>query len=332
MRRHSMIGLCLMAVLAVCACATASASAAGPEFGRCIKKAKAGGSGYSDGNCTEKAEAEAKYEWLAGPGPKPGFTTSARFVATEKTLLCRKWKKKIEEAEEAEAKGEKEIAKLRREEAEELLKKHKLTAPTCEKLLEENGGKGEGKEPAVLEETDGESVECSGVSTSGEYTSATTVSLKPTVFTGCEIPTSEPKGIACETAGYKEGEVVTASLEGVLGVIHKEPNPINDTAGIALSPAAGGTTVTELECGPIFGGALHITVIGSVIHKVTVNKMLLTEDEQFVQKDGIQKPEAFEGQPADVLETSLGGPYLQSGEELLTKLTNEEKIEVNTTV
>lgn len=328
MRRHSIIGLCLMTVLAFCAFATASASAAGPEFGRCLKKTKAGGKGYSDGNCTEGVETEAKYEWLAGPGPKHDFTTSARFVATEKTLICRKWKKKIEEAEEYEAEGKKELAELRRKEAKELLDKHKYTAIECEKLLEENEGKGEGKEPVVLEETSGETVECSGVSASGEYASATTVLLKPVVFTGCEIPSDESKGTACETAGDSEGEIVTSPLEGVLGIIHKEPKATNDTAGIALSPAPGSTAIAEFECGPF----VKVVVTGSVIHKVTVNKMLLTESEQFVQKHGIQKPEAFEGQAADVLETSLAGlENVQSGEELLTKLTNEEKIEVNTT-
>ena len=68
-----------------------------------------------------------------------------------------------------------------------------------------------------------------------------------------------------------------------------------------------------------------------MIHQVTANKMVLEETEKFVQSKGLQKPENFDGGPQDVLESSLeGAKPVQAGEGLLTKLINEEKIELST--
>jgi hypothetical protein len=79
------VGLALIAALAMSSLATTRASAEPPEFGRCAKKAKAEGIGYSDKKCSKSAEgANAKYEWLPGPGPKPGFTVKggeAHFIS-----------------------------------------------------------------------------------------------------------------------------------------------------------------------------------------------------------------------------------------------------------
>jgi hypothetical protein len=66
MRRIKVVGLCLLAVLAVSAVATASASAGLPEFGGC--EATAGGK-YEDSACTVRAhsrKADGKYEWYTG--------------------------------------------------------------------------------------------------------------------------------------------------------------------------------------------------------------------------------------------------------------------------
>ena len=64
MRHVRMLGLCLVAVLAVGAYAVSSASAL-PEWGKC--EAKAGGN-YKDSNCTEKAKpsGSGSYEWKKG--------------------------------------------------------------------------------------------------------------------------------------------------------------------------------------------------------------------------------------------------------------------------
>jgi hypothetical protein len=54
----------------------ASASADAPEFGRCVKGVAHEG-GFSGPTCiaTDKIDNDGVYEWLPGPGPKPGFTT-----------------------------------------------------------------------------------------------------------------------------------------------------------------------------------------------------------------------------------------------------------------
>ena len=68
MRHVRMLGLCLVAVLALGAYAVSSASAL-PEWGKC--EAKAGGK-FSDANCTAKAKKGAgSFEWKKGATLKP---------------------------------------------------------------------------------------------------------------------------------------------------------------------------------------------------------------------------------------------------------------------
>lgn len=78
MRRIKIAGLCLVAVFAISVMASATASAALPEIGRCVKKAKAEGTGYSDSKCTKEGTGtKAKYEWKAGPeAGKEHFTST----------------------------------------------------------------------------------------------------------------------------------------------------------------------------------------------------------------------------------------------------------------
>jgi hypothetical protein len=65
MKRIRIIGLCLFAAVAMSAITVASASAAAPEFGRCLKKAVAGGAGASDSACKKPVGTGAKYEWTS---------------------------------------------------------------------------------------------------------------------------------------------------------------------------------------------------------------------------------------------------------------------------
>jgi hypothetical protein len=311
MRRVRIIGLCVIAALAISAVAVASASAAAPEFGRCIKKAKAEGSGFSNAGCTTSVESGAKYEWTNSLSTTK-FESKGRFVGTTKYKRCIIWF------------GEPEPRK------KELLEKWGYTAKECEETIE----KEEGKEEAVLETIHGEKVECAGVSATGEYTSPKTVSVNST-FTGCTTTEFEQE-VSCQSAGASSGEVVIKPLTGELGIIKKESLPTSNTVGISLAPTSG-TVITEFECGPFFPGTLNIyaklVTTGSVIHQVTTNKMLLEENEKFSQSKGLQKPENFDGGEKDVLESSLdGGAPVQAGESLLTRLFNEEKIEVNTVV
>ncbi|HEV7678619.1 MAG TPA: hypothetical protein VGQ42_08625 [Candidatus Dormibacteraeota bacterium] len=303
MRRLAMIGLCIAAMVAVGGVSAATAAAEAPEFGRCIKKAKAEGSGYSSANCTSFLGSGAKFEWQPGPGPNPRFTSAARFVPTPTYKHCLAWQREKEAGNE---KG-----------AMETLERYGLTAEGCEKTLKEE----EGKEPAVLETVSGLRIECGGASSVGEYTGVKSVGNVVTTFTECEFN----EIFTCQSPGAKAGEIVSASLQGVLGVIKTEGLPANNKIGLDLQ-ATIGETISEIECGSFF----KVTVTGSVIHQISVNKMVLEENEKFIQKKGSQKPEKFEGLPADVLEsTSAGGSPVQAGLGLLTRLTNDEKIEVS---
>lgn len=303
MRRLGSIGVCIMALLAIGGVAASTAAAEAPEFGRCIKKAKAEGSGFSSANCTTAVGSGAKFEWQAGPGPNPHFSSEARFVPTGTYKHCLAWHREVE-AGNTKA-------------AEEILAKYGLTAEQCEKVLAEE----EGKEPAVLETVTGLRIECGGAGSVGEYSGTKTVANVVTTFTECEFA----EVYACQSPGAKAGEIVSASLKGVLGVIKTEGLPTNNKIGLDLS-ATSGEVISEIECGPF----IKVVVTGSVIHQLQVNKMLLEENEKFIQKKGSQKPERFEGEPVDVLESSLGGGTpVQAGLGLLTRLTNDEKIEVS---
>jgi hypothetical protein len=311
MRRIGILGLCVLAALAISSVAVATASAEAPEFGRCIKKAKAEGAGYSDAGCTTAVGSGAKYEWLSGPGAKAHFTSVSRFVLTSKDKVCLKWKKLLEEG--------------KTKEAEELLEEHHFTPKECEETLSMHGGRGEDQEPVTLETVSGSVVECEELHASGEYSGTKAISNLNTTFTGCNTFDN----ISCESAGASTGEIKTGTLDGSLGIIKKESVPVNNTVGIDLYAASG--NIAEFECGPIIFGYEKVIVTGSVIHEVKANKMVLEENEKFLQKKGYQKPENFDGEAQDVLESSGGGaPYEQAGEGLLTELTNEEKIEVNT--
>jgi hypothetical protein len=60
-RHVRMLGLCLVALLAVAAIVAASASAASPEWGQCFEKA---GGKYANSNCTTKAaKGKGTFEW-----------------------------------------------------------------------------------------------------------------------------------------------------------------------------------------------------------------------------------------------------------------------------
>ncbi|MGD0452433.1 MAG: hypothetical protein ABSB69_02440 [Solirubrobacteraceae bacterium] len=299
-----------MAALAISVVAVATASAEAPEFGRCVKKAKAEGSGYSNAGCTTEVGSGAKYEWKSGPGETAEdrqFTSESRFVLTGKDKVCLKWREAVEE-------GNLPLAN-------KILEEHGYTAKECEETLAMHGGRGEDQEPVTLETVGGKTVECEELSATGEYSGPKTIANLNTTFKGC----TALEVFACQSPGAKAGEVTTSALDGELNLIKKESEPISNLAGIALSATSG--NIAELEC----GGFLKVVVTGSVIHEVTTNKMVLEENEKFKQRKGHQIPENFDGGPQQVLESSIGGaPNEQSGETLLTKLKNKEKIEVNT--
>ncbi|MHB8233176.1 MAG: hypothetical protein ACYDHT_00835 [Solirubrobacteraceae bacterium] len=307
MTRPKSIVLCVLVALTVGLIASATASATAPEFGRCIKKAKAEGAGYGDGKCTEAVGSGAKFEWSPGPGPKANFSAAERFIPTPPYKHCLR-------AREDEEAGDFEGAK-------KIYEQYGLTKEGCEVIIE----KEEGKEPAIFETTGGLRTECGGVSTTGEYTGTKNVNNVKTVFTECLVSETE---LACSSAGAAAGEIVTTALKGELGIIKTEGVPKNNKIGLDLS-ASSGEVIAEFSCGIISG----VAVKGSFIHQIKSNAMVLEENEKVTQRKGFQKPEKFEGEPVDVLLTSFGGGSpIQSGIGLRTRLTNEEKIEANSVV
>ena len=221
MTRPRSIVLCVLVALAVGLIASATASAAAPEFGRCIKKAKAEGAGYGDGKCTEAVGSGAKWEWSPGPGPKANFSAAERFVPPPTYKHC------IRAREDEEA-GDFEGAK-------KIYEQFGLSKELCEPIIE----KEEGKEPAIFETTGGLRTECGGISTTGEYNGTKTVGNVKTVFTECVIAETE---LACSSTGAATGEIVTTALKGELGVIKAEGVPKNNKIGLDLvvSPRVAG--------------------------------------------------------------------------------------------
>jgi hypothetical protein len=167
-------------------------------------------------------------------------------------------------------------------------------------------------------------VVCKGETSSGEFTGLKTVGSVVFTFTGCEMA-----GVQCTSSGAAEGELVTKTLEGVIGIEKKSlEGPIKDKTAMDLFPIGGPGTLLEYTC-----GETAVTVRGSMLNPVAANKMLLTSTVKWNASGGKQKPEKFEGQPKDVLETAFGeGPFEQSALKLTTIQTNEEKIELNTVV
>ncbi|HEV7527267.1 MAG TPA: hypothetical protein VGO29_00030 [Solirubrobacteraceae bacterium] len=83
--RIRIVGLCILAVVAISAITVSSASAAAPEFGRCVK---ATGGKFKDSKCTlGSVPGEEKYEWLPGV-VKNKFTSKikATTIATLETV------------------------------------------------------------------------------------------------------------------------------------------------------------------------------------------------------------------------------------------------------
>lgn len=179
---------------------------------------------------------------------------------------------------------------------------------------------------AKLETVGKQVITCTGETSNGEIANAKEVAGVVAKFTTCTA-----LGQKCESAGAKEGEIVTNSLGGPLGVEKKGLTASANKIAEDLEGPANGKgehIAAEFSC-----AGLLIVVRGSVLHPVTANKMVSTTLEKFTASKGKQKPEKFEGEPKDVLESSLaGGAFEQSGQSIQANVTFEEKGEVNTVV
>lgn len=177
--------------------------------------------------------------------------------------------------------------------------------------------------PAILRTSKGARVTCSGATGTGEYTGPKTVGGIVLTLVGCAMSGGEQ----C-SSGVAPGEVVSSSLEGVLGIVELGggANASKDKAGLELFPAGQTSPVMEFSC-----GAATVSIAGSVIVPVKTNKMTMAQTLKFKAKRGAQTPENFVAGPNDVLEASFGhAPLEQIGLTLTATLLNGEAVEVNT--
>jgi hypothetical protein len=175
------------------------------------------------------------------------------------------------------------------------------------------GGKGQ------LETVGKLGVECQTESSVGEYTGTKEVKNVIVTFEGCEAA-----GIKCSTAGAAVGELVTKNLEGIIGFENKAAKK----TGFDLYPKGKTGLFIEFSC-----SGLVIAVRGSIIVPIKSDKMALTFPLKYKASKGVQQVQKFEGMPKDVLETTHQGlPYEESGQNIATTATNEEKLELNAVV
>jgi alpha-tubulin suppressor-like RCC1 family protein len=175
----------------------------------------------------------------------------------------------------------------------------------------------------TLEGVGGTKLTCTSAKGTGLYTGAKTLGSVVLTFTGCAFG-----GSKCSTAGANAGELVTTTLVGELGIIKTSTEGVvHNEIGLDLK-APGGGTMVEFSCSTLAGKWK-----GSVIVPVKTNKMLPTQILKYAAAKGKQKPEAFEGQPKDIIESSLGASEIeQSGWLLAMVQTNGENIEVNSVI
>jgi hypothetical protein len=175
-------------------------------------------------------------------------------------------------------------------------------------------------EASVLETLGKTSLRCHAGTVKGEFTGPRS-DVATITFSGCEL--GSLSGIACQTPGAKEGEVLTNLLEGGIGYI-SGAGTAKPVVGMRLAPAAG-TQFARVEC-----SGTVVTVSGSVIGTVTgaINKMTLSTWLKFKAAKGKQIPEQFEGGPTSVLGAAAGAEAEQAGLTTSEANTNEEPIEV----
>jgi hypothetical protein len=164
-------------------------------------------------------------------------------------------------------------------------------------------------------------VVCTTETSTGEYTGHKTVGGVVLRLTGCER-----LGEQCTSPSAAAGELVTSSLEGVIGIEKLGATAKENKIALDLFPIGHSGPVLEFSC-----GATEVTVRGSVILPVPANKMVLSAKLKFLATKGKQKPERFVEGAKEVLEASFNkGPYEQIGLAVKVTQTNAEALEINT--
>jgi hypothetical protein len=158
-----------------------------------------------------------------------------------------------------------------------------------------------------------DTIECSGLSGEGEYTSSKTVHATLTL-SGCALQ----HGGSCSAA------IATAPLEGVLGVEAAGTSAAKNKLALDLAPVGGSGPFAEFTC-----GSQTVALRGSVIVPLKSNKMLASSTLTFKASKQKQRPESLEGS-VDVLEESFaGGAFEQVGLAAKSLMQPTQPIEAN---
>jgi FG-GAP repeat len=171
-----------------------------------------------------------------------------------------------------------------------------------------------------LETTTATKVLCAGEHASGEFEGRREAARIKIVLTGCEL-----SGAKCSSESAGEGEILTSSLGGELGMVEFNEVPGKNKAGMPLSPEHSAEPVMAFTC-----GATSVSIRGGVILPLPTPKMALVFRFKPTATKGKQKPEHLLEGPTEVLEASFdGGAYQQIGLSAILNLTFEEKAELN---
>jgi hypothetical protein len=217
-RHVRMLGLCLVAVLAVAAVA-ASGAVAGPQWVKC--ELVGPGHNYNGPNCTKAEKAKPKgtgeYELYKAPeveakrvaeGKSPGIPFTGENVGSGGLLYA-------------------ELAFCTDRNTHQALARGPMTRSACEA----EGGYREFQGSGPL-------IQCAGENSSGEASGKNDVTGVHVTFTGCNLLGVIP----CENAGPEE--IKTNELKGKLGYISKA----NHEAGVLLEPAVKHGDFADFEC------------------------------------------------------------------------------------
>jgi hypothetical protein len=77
MHRRGLLVAVVLGALALTGVMSAAAQAA-PEYGTCVKAAPKNTGHYSDSACQDEVAGTGKYEWVPGPGAKPGYSSKSK--------------------------------------------------------------------------------------------------------------------------------------------------------------------------------------------------------------------------------------------------------------
>ena len=210
MRHVRMLGLCLIATLAIAAVVTSSASAL-PEWGKCVKTGPGGK--YSDANCTVKAKKGAgEYTWKKGaelaPVPFAGESVGSGGVLSTAAREC----------------------------VGGTYSSQRVTRAKC---LEGGGEEAEAGYQSEIK------IECSKENNTGEAVGKNQIANVHVTFKGCQIFGSAP--CTGYEEGLEEGEIKTKTLKGTLGYPEPEGKQKHEAA-VLLEPAAKGKPFAEFSC------------------------------------------------------------------------------------